>query len=65
MWILLLIVLSSEPPHKHKGSIFNLYRTEAECKADMEKAVASLSLKDTKITASCTFKDYLTPNQTF
>ena len=65
MWLLLLIVLSSEPPHNHKGSIFNLYRTQSECIADMEKAIAALSLKGTKINASCTFKDYLTPNSTF
>ena len=56
MWLLLLIVLSSEPPHKHKGSIFNLYKTEAECVADMDRAIAALKLKGTKVNASCSFK---------
>jgi hypothetical protein len=59
MWLLLIVVLTSTPPHKHMGSIFNTYKTEAECTREMDAAKETLKLKNSKITASCTFKDYL------
>ena len=65
MWMLLLVVLSIETPNNHKGSVFNLYRTESECLAEKDRAVSALTLKGTKVSASCTYKDYLTPNSTF
>lgn len=56
MWMLLIVVLSSTPPHNHKGSIFNLYTTETECKQEMNRMLTSIDLKNTKITGNCTFK---------
>jgi hypothetical protein len=64
MWLLLIIVLGSEPPHKHRGSIQNFYTSESECKTDLA-AVQALQLKGTKVSGSCEFRDYLTPNRTF
>jgi hypothetical protein len=65
MWLLLIIVLNSTPPHNHKGSIFNTYTTEAECENEKGRILSTLTLKNSKITASCSYKDYLTPNKTF
>jgi hypothetical protein len=65
MWVLLIIVLSSEPPYRHKGSVNNFYLTESECRKELTKAMQALYLKDTQISGNCTFKDYLTPNKTF
>jgi hypothetical protein len=59
MWLLLIVVLTSTPPHKHMGSIFNTYKTEAECNREMDAVKEALQLKNSKVTASCTFKDYL------
>jgi hypothetical protein len=41
------------------GSIFNTYKTEAECNREMNAVKESLQLKNSKVTASCTFKEYL------
>lgn len=65
MWLLLIIVLSSEPPYRHKGSVQNFYTSEAECKRELEGAMRALYLKQTQVTGSCSFRDYLTPNKTF
>ena len=65
MWLLLIIVLSSEPPFRHKGSVQNFYLTKIECEKELSGAMKALFLKDTQITGSCTFRDYLTPNPTF
>jgi hypothetical protein len=64
MWLLLIIVLGSDPPHKHRGSIQNFYTSESECKMDLA-AVQALQLKGTKVSGTCEFRDYLTPNRTF
>lgn len=65
MWLLLIIVLSSEPPHKHKGSVQNFYTSEAECQKELAIAIQALNLKNTQVQGSCSFRDYLTPNKTF
>ena len=65
MWLLLIIVLSSEPPYRHKGSVQNFYTTESECRKELTKAMQAIFLKDTQVTGSCTFRDYITPNKTF
>jgi len=65
MWLLLIIVLSSEPPYRHKGSVQNFYLSKAECEKELSAAVKALFLKDTQVTGSCTFRDYITPNSTF
>ena len=65
MWLLLIIVLSSELPHKHKGSIQNFYVSESECRFELDAALKALQLKNSQISGSCTFRDYLTPNRTF
>lgn len=57
--------MSSEPPYRHKGSVYNFYINEAECKEQLANAMKSLYLRNTQISGSCTFKDYLTPNSTF
>jgi hypothetical protein len=64
MWLLLIIVLGSEPPHKHRGSIQNFYTSESECRTDLA-AVQALQLKGAKVSGTCEFRDYLTPNRTF
>jgi hypothetical protein len=64
MWLLLIIVLGSDPPHKHRGSIQNFYTSESECRTDLA-AVQALQLKSTKVSGTCEFRDYLTPNRTF
>lgn len=65
MWLLLIIVLSAESPHNHRGSIQNFYTSEAECKTELAAAMKALYLKGTQVTGSCTYRDYLTPNRTF
>lgn len=65
MWLLLIIVLSSEPPYRHKGSVQNFYLTQAECEKELAGAMKALFLKNTQISGSCTFRDYITPNSTF
>lgn len=65
MWLLLIIVLSSEPPYRHKGSVQNFYTSEAECQKELTVTIQALNLKNTKVTGSCSFRDYLTPNKTF
>jgi hypothetical protein len=65
MWLLLIVVLSSEPPHKHKGSVQNFYVSESECRSELAAALKSLQLKNSQSSGSCTFRDYLTPNRTF
>jgi hypothetical protein len=65
MWLLLIIVLGSEPPYKHRGSVQNFYTTESECRTDLAAALQALQLKGTKVSGSCEFRDYLTPNRTF
>lgn len=65
MWLLLIIVLSSEPPYRHKGSVQNFYTSEAECKKELAIAIQALHLKNTQVTGNCSFRDYLTPNKTF
>jgi hypothetical protein len=64
MWLLLIIVLGAEPPHKHRGSIQNFYTSESECRTDLA-AVQALQLKGIKVSGTCEFRDYLTPNRTF
>ena len=65
MWLLLIIVLSSEPPYRHKGAIQNFYMTESECRTELAAAIKGLNLKNTQLTGTCEFRDYLTPKQTF
>jgi len=65
MWLLLIIVLSSEPPYRHKGSVQNFYISESECQKELTKAMQALYLKNTQVTGSCSFRDYITPNKTF
>lgn len=65
MWLLLIIVLSTETPQKHKGSIQNFYTLESECRFELETALKSLQLKNSQVSGTCTFRDYLTPNRTF
>lgn len=65
MWLLLIIVLSAEPPYNHRGSVQNFYITETECKAELTKALNALYLKGTQVTGSCEFREYLTPKRTF
>lgn len=65
MWLLLIIVLSSEPPYRHKGSVQNFYTSEAECQKELATAIQALHLKNTQVTGNCSFRDYITPNKTF
>jgi hypothetical protein len=65
MWLLLIIVLGSEPPYNHRGSVQNFYKSESECRKELADAVNALYLKGTQVTGSCEFRDYLTPNRTF
>lgn len=65
MWLLLIIVLSSDPPHNHKGAVHNYYASEAECKTELAAAMKALYLKNTQVTGSCEFREYLTPKRTF
>ncbi len=66
MWVLLIIVLSSEPPYRHKGAVHNFYTSEAECKQQLGTVMKALyELKNTQISGDCTFKDYITPKKTF
>ena len=65
MWLLLIIVLSLETPQKHKGSIQNFYTSEAECRSELDAATKALQLKNSQVSGTCTFRDYLTPNRTF
>lgn len=59
MWLLLIIALNTEPPYKVRGSISIPYRTEAECKDEMNRVASQIKFKDTRIDASCTFRGYL------
>ena len=65
MWLLLIIILGSEPPHKHRGAVQNFYISEFECKTELAAAIQALNLKGTQVSGSCEFRDYLTPNPTF
>ena len=65
MWLLLIIVLSSEPPYNHRGSVQNFYVSETECRTELATAMKSLFLKGTQISGSCEFREYLTPRRTF
>jgi hypothetical protein len=65
MWLLLIIVLSSESPYNHRGSVQNFYISENECRTELSKAVQALYLKGTQVTGSCEFREYLTPKRTF
>lgn len=65
MWLLLIIVLGSEPPYGHRGSIQNFYTTEQQCNQELRAVIAALSLTGTQITGSCEFRSYLTPKKTF
>lgn len=65
MWLLLIIVISSEPPYRHKGAVQNFYISEAECRSELAAAMQALHLKNTQLTGSCEFRDYLTPKRTF
>lgn len=65
MWLLLIVVLSVETPQKHKGSIQNFYISESECRAELDAALKALQLKNSQVSGTCTFRDYLTPNRTF
>ena len=65
MWLLLIVILNSEPPYKHKGSVQNFYTSESECRSELAAAMKALTLKETRLTGTCTFRDYLTPNRTF
>ena len=65
MWLLLIIILGSEPPYNHRGSVQNFYISELECRAELSSAVKALHLKDTQVSGSCEFREYLTPKRTF
>ncbi len=65
MWLLLIIVLGAEPPYNHRGSVQNFYTSESECRVELAAAVKALHLKNTQVTGSCQFRDYLTPRRTF
>ena len=65
MWLLLIVVLSTETPQKHKGSVQNFYVTESECRSELDIALKALQLKNSRASGTCTFRDYLTPNRTF
>jgi hypothetical protein len=65
MWLLLIIVLSTETPQKHKGSVQNFYTSESECRSELDASVKALQLKNSQVSGTCTFRDYLTPNRTF
>ena len=65
MWLLLIIVLSSEPPYNHRGSVQNFYISESECRTELSKATQALYLKGTQVSGSCEFREYLTPKRTF
>lgn len=65
MWLLLIIILGSEPPYRHRGSVQNFYITESECRTELATSMKALHLKGTQVSGSCEFRDYLTPNRTF
>lgn len=65
MWLLLIIVLSSEPPYNHRGTVQNFYISETECRSELVRAMKSLYLTGTQISGSCEFREYLTPQRTF
>ena len=65
MWLLLIVVLSSEPPYNHRGSVQNFYISETECRSELAAAVKALYLKGTQVSGSCEFREYLTPRRTF
>lgn len=65
MWLLLIVVLSTETPQKHKGSVQNFYVSELECRSELDAVLKSLQLKNSQVSGTCTFRDYLTPKRTF
>ncbi len=65
MWLLLIIVLSAEPPYGHRGSLQNFYVSEAQCRSELALTLAALRLSGTQITGTCEFRSYLTPHKTF
>jgi len=65
MWLLLIIVLSADAPHNHRGSVQNFYTSETECRSELAAAVQALHLKGGQVSGTCEFRQYLTPKRTF
>jgi hypothetical protein len=42
-----------------------LRTSELECRSELDAAIKALQLKNSQVSGTCTFRDYLTPNRTF
>ena len=61
MWLLVIIALSSEPPYKSRGTISIPFTSQSECRKALTENVPLFKFDKTNITASCSFRGYLTP----
>lgn len=60
MWLLVIILLSTTPPYKSRGAMQIPYTSESECKAALTKIVPQMDFRRSKVTASCSFRGYVT-----
>lgn len=65
MWLMLIIILGSEHPYGHRGTVQNFYTSESLCRQELAQAVTALRLTGVQVTGTCEFRSYLTPNRTF